>query len=696
MARHGSLLLAAWAVACIGVPASAYYLPGTYPQEFLPGQQLQAQVNSLTSSDAELPFEYYSMPFCKPLEGVRKALSTVNPGTILLGTAIENSPYNFSMLTEEHAKAVCAPKNHYTPLTEEEVQNLKDKIDGQYRIRLILDNLPITTYDLEDQPESIRPGFEVGYKNDEGYFVNNHLMFKILVHQTNGQYTRARQDLAEIEAAAVVEGGARRLLKNRQLATLMRRAGRQLSAKQPEGLDDEEALDDFLAEDDKSMYMVVGFEIMACSIKRKAGAPIEAISCVSNEDKPPPPQPVVKDAEIVYSYDVYWDQSEINWASRWDAYLKMPGGRVHWFSILNSLMVVLVMSSIVAMIMMRTIRRDLQRYEGLLGDPGSDLEESGWKMVSGDVFRPPKDAMLLCVQLGSGVQIITSSFATLLFAALGFLSPAIRGALLTALLVMYLLLAVAAGFASVWLWGIIHRSYEGWYGVAWRVACYFPGLSLLALSFLNVLIHHTGTTGAIPLGAFFSLIIFWFLISIPLCFSGGLVAAKQSVISYPTRTNQIPRHIPPPHWASHPYILCAAAGLLPFGTVFVELYFAMTSIWQGYFYYIFGFCFIVGLLTVIITVEVSIVCTYVQLCAEDYLWWWRSFYRGGSLSFYMALYAIGFLFSTLHLLNGFLSSIVYLCYMVLILWAVYLSFGTVGFLSSFLFTYKIFASVKAD
>ena len=75
---------------------------------------------------------------------------------------------------------------------------------------------------------------------------------------------------------------------------------------------------------------------------------------------------------------------------------------------------------------------------------------------------------------------------------------------------------------------------------------------------------------------------------------------------------------------------------------------------------------------------------------------WRSFYRGGSLSFYMALYAIGFLFSTLHLLNGFLSSIVYLCYMVLILWAVYLSFGTVGFLSSFLFTYKIFASVKAD
>lgn len=47
------------------------------------------------------------------------------------------------------------------------------------------------------------------------------------------------------------------------------------------------------------------------------------------------------------------------------------------------------------------------------------MEESGWKMVSGDVFRPPKNAKLLCVQIGSGVQIITSAFATLFFAALG-------------------------------------------------------------------------------------------------------------------------------------------------------------------------------------------------------------------------------------------------------------------------------------
>ncbi|KAK9907506.1 hypothetical protein WJX75_004955 [Coccomyxa subellipsoidea] len=675
----------------------AYYLPGTYPQEFFLGQTLQAEANSLTSSETELPFNYYSLPFCKPPEGVKKSINTINPGTILMGTRIENSPYNFSMLVEEKTKLACQPEGFYGPLTEREVVDLREKIDQHYRARLILDNLPITTYDLEENPESIRPGYEIGISVDGKYYLNNHLMFKILVHKTNGQYTRARKNMAELEAAAVVEGGSRR----RQLL-----APRALLRDTPAGVNPPvattlgEVAGSVVGGDaDEPMYMVVGFEVMACSIARKAGEKPKDISCIDTlEGKPPAPQEITKDAKLVYTYDVYWELSDISWASRWDAYLRMPGGRVHWFSILNSLMVVVVMSSIVAMIMMRTIRRDLQRYEGLLGESSAkdDVEESGWKMVSGDVFRSPKSAMLLCVQLGSGVQIILSSFITLFFAALGFLSPASRGALLTAMLVMYLLLALGAGFASVWLWGLIQRSYDGWSGVAWRVASYFPGITLATLSCLNILLVHTGSSGAIPLTAFFSLISLWFIISIPLCFSGGIIATKQEIKAYPTRTNQIPRHIPPPHWASHPAVLFMAAGLLPFGTIFVELYFAMTSIWQGYFYYIFGFCFVVGMLTVLITIEVAIVCTYVQLCAEDYLWWWRSFHRGGSVALYIGIYSIGFLVNTLHSLSGLVSVMLYLSYMTLVLWGIYLAMGTVGFFASLLFTYKIFSAVKAD
>ena len=85
------------------------------------------------------------------------------------------------------------------------MQDLREKIDQHYRVRLILDNLPITTYDLEENPESIRPGYEIGFSVDGKYYLNNHLMFKILVHKTNGQYSKAREEMAELEAAAVVE-----------------------------------------------------------------------------------------------------------------------------------------------------------------------------------------------------------------------------------------------------------------------------------------------------------------------------------------------------------------------------------------------------------------------------------------------------------------------------------------------------------
>ena len=57
-----------------------------------------AEVNSLTSAETELPFDYYSLPFCPPTEGPRKSLNTINPGTILMGSRILNSPYNFTML----------------------------------------------------------------------------------------------------------------------------------------------------------------------------------------------------------------------------------------------------------------------------------------------------------------------------------------------------------------------------------------------------------------------------------------------------------------------------------------------------------------------------------------------------------------------------------------------------------------------
>ena len=56
---------------------------------------------------------------------------------------------------------------------------------------------------------------------------------------------------------------------------------------------------------------------------------------------------------------------------------------------------------------------------------------------------------------------LSTSTVTLLLASLGFLSPASRGALLTATIVVFIWLAVVAGFTAVYVWGLMERSYNG-------------------------------------------------------------------------------------------------------------------------------------------------------------------------------------------------------------------------------------------
>lgn len=74
--------------------------------------------------------------------------------------------------------------------------------------------------------------------------------------------------------------------------------------------------------------------------------------------------------------------------------------QVHWFSIVNSVIVVLIMAGLVAFILIRTVRRDLSKYEQLVVDSsGLEKEEAGWKLVSGDVFRAPNDSMSLAMQV---------------------------------------------------------------------------------------------------------------------------------------------------------------------------------------------------------------------------------------------------------------------------------------------------------
>ena len=60
--------------------------------------------------------------------------------------------------------------------------------------------------------------------------------------------------------------------------------------------------------------------------------------------------------------------------------MMMDDQQIHWFSIINSLMIVLFLSGMVAMIMMRTLHRDISKYNQLETAEEAQ-EETGWKLV---------------------------------------------------------------------------------------------------------------------------------------------------------------------------------------------------------------------------------------------------------------------------------------------------------------------------
>lgn len=164
------------------------------------------------------------------------------------------------------------------------------------------------------------------------------------------------------------------------------------------------------------------------------------------------PQGVDREGTIVWTYDVDWEPSSIKWASRWDAYLLMTDAQIHWFSIINSLMIVFFLTGMVAMIMLRTLRRDLSRFNKDVESQEELQEETGWKQVHGDVYRPPVHPMVLSVFVGTGAQLLGMCSITVAFAVLGFLSPANRGGLIGALLCAFVLLGMVAGYYSSMLY----------------------------------------------------------------------------------------------------------------------------------------------------------------------------------------------------------------------------------------------------
>ncbi|MCD7459914.1 hypothetical protein HAX54_042295 [Datura stramonium] len=337
-----------------------FYLPGVAPEDFQKGDPLSVKVNKLTSTKTQLPYSFYSVPFCHPENIID---SRENLGEVLRGDRIENS-YTFKMREPEMCHVVCR-----LVLDDKTAKEFKEESEDEYRVNMILDNLPLVVPVRRLEQEAAPPAYQ------QGVYIG-----------VKGQY---------------------------------------------------------------------------------AG------------------------------------ESDVKWASRWDAYLLMADDQIHWFSIVNSLMIVLFLSGMVAMIMLRTLYRDISKYNELETQEEAQ-EETGWKLVHSDVFRPPSNSDLLCVYVGTGVQFFGMMLVTMMFAVLGFLSFEWGWANDCNAIALQVFMGLFAGYSA----SRLYKMFKGteWKRIALRTAFSFQATVFVIFFVLNALIWGQKSSGAVPFGTMFALL----------------------------------------------------------------------------------------------------------------------------------------------------------------------------------------------
>ncbi|XP_029463650.1 transmembrane 9 superfamily member 2-like isoform X5 [Rhinatrema bivittatum] len=399
-----------------------FYLPGLAPVSFCESgaegeslnckSQIELFVNRLDSVESVLPYEYDAFDFCQDKMEQRPS---ENLGQVLFGERIASSPYKFTFSKQETCNITCAKS--YEPNNSGDkikLDFLKKGMQLNYQHHWIIDNMPVTwCYDVEDGQQYCNPGFPIGcFVTPDGQ-PKDACIIDSEFNKKNYFYLFNHVDITITYHSGSGENwpGARLVA-----ARLVPKS-----------------------------YKHTDENHLNCG-----GPPMEIPVTFSSK------------VDLIYTYSVKFEENnKIKWASRWDYILEsMPHTNIQWFSIMNSLVIVLFLSGMVAMIMLRTLHKDIARYNQI--DSSEDAqEEFGWKLVHGDIFRPPKKGMLLSVFLGQGTQIFIMTFITLFLACLGFLSPANRGALMTCAVVLWVLLGTPAGYVSA-------RMYKTFGGEKWK------------------------------------------------------------------------------------------------------------------------------------------------------------------------------------------------------------------------------------
>ncbi|CAG8545200.1 5735_t:CDS:2, partial [Scutellospora calospora] len=216
-----------------------------------------------------------------------------------------------------------------------------------------------------------------------------------------------------------------------------------------------------------------------------------------------------RDIPIRFSFSVRWEATDDPFDSRFDKLLDTEffEHKIHWFSIFNSFIMVMLLAGFVSVILLRMLKKDYARYdkEEALGDLDHDLgDEYGWKQVHGDVFRAPRSLLLFSALIGTGY----SSANT-------------------------------------------YQTYGGrnWIKNIIVTATLWPGTLSVVTTMINFVAVYYSSSRAIPFTAMLAMFATWLFLAFPLTFIGAILCRNwASQPNFPCRVNPIPRPIPEKIW----------------------------------------------------------------------------------------------------------------------------------------------------
>ncbi|KAI4365802.1 hypothetical protein MLD38_021759 [Melastoma candidum] len=404
-----------------------------------------------------------------------------------------------------------------------------------------------------------------------------------------------------------------------------------------------------------------------------------------------------REVNVAFVFSAKWKETDIPFEKRMDKYSKSSFRphhlEIHWFSIVNSCVTVLLLTGFLATILMRVLKNDFVKYAHD-EESAEDQEETGWKYIHGDVFRFPAYKSFFTAAVGSGTQLFTLTVFIFLLALVGVFYPYNRGALFTALVVIYALTSGVAGYTATSMYCQLEGT--NWVRNLLLTGFLFCGPLFLTFCFLNTVAIAYKSTAALPFGTIVVIVLIWTLVTSPLLILGG-IAGKNSKAEFqaPCRTTKYPREIPPLPWYRGALPQMAMAGFLPFSAIYIELYYIFASVWGHRIYTIYSILFIVFIILLIVTAFITVALTYFQLAAEDHEWWWRSFLCGGSTGLFIYGYCLYYYYARSDM-SGFMQTSFFFGYMACICYGFFLMLGTVGFRAALLFVRHIYRSIKCE